>query len=157
MAKGLGDQLRDIRKKRVMPRATLVVKKTLIDLGSAIVFDTAVAGGRARGAWVTGFGEINFSQGSADKDGGATVGKLVGDINGKFKLGEDAYYTNTLAYILPLEYGSEPGEKPWPSPGPKTTLKDGRIYPIQADDGMLAVNIAKFRPTVEKIAKELNR
>lgn len=152
-AKRLGDQLREIKRRNTGPqgRATLIIKKTLIDLGTAIVFDTAVDKGVARGNWVLGFGSINFERGPIDKDGSSTAGRIAEETNLKFTIGPDFYMTSTLAYIGVLEYGGYPGV------GPKTVEKNGGIFPKQADEGMVRINVARFRPTVEKIAKELAR
>jgi len=39
-------------------------------------------------------------------------------------------------YIGALEYGSEPGQAPWPRPREKTVLQEGRIYSKQAPGGI---------------------
>jgi hypothetical protein len=57
-------------------------------------------------------------------------------------------FMNPLIYSIPLEFGSEPGSRPWPNPGPRTTLAsnfggDTRVYSRQAPGGM-------FDPAVEE-------
>lgn len=42
----------------------------------------------------------------------------------------------TVPYGSVLDLGSIPGQKPWPSPGPKTTLYNGRIFSSQVADGI---------------------
>jgi hypothetical protein len=48
-------------------------------------------------------------------------------------------------YWKPLEYGSAPGEKPWPNPGPKTRRgKGGRIFSKQAPSGFVFRHVKWF-------------
>ena len=44
---------------------------------------------------------------------------------------------NSEIYASAIEFGSAPGEKPWPSPGPKTVMSGGRIYSSQAVGGTI--------------------
>ncbi len=44
--------------------------------------------------------------------------------------------TNTRPYADPLEYGSLLGKKPWASAGPKTVVKNGRVWSSQAPEGV---------------------
>ncbi len=46
-------------------------------------------------------------------------------------------FGNTAPYSHILETGSTPGKKPWPNVGPRTVLKDGRIYSSQAPGGIM--------------------
>lgn len=46
-------------------------------------------------------------------------------------------FGNPLEHISPLESGSAPGSRPWPSVGPRTVIKDGRIYSSQAPGGII--------------------
>lgn len=51
---------------------------------------------------------------------------------------EDAdtlYFELNVPYGFALDVGSEPGNKPWPSPGPKTELYKGSIFSSQVADG----------------------
>jgi hypothetical protein len=66
---------------------------------------------------------------------------------------------NPIIYAEPLEAGSRRGARPWPSAGPRTKEKDGRIWSSQAVGGVInqvltaeyindmaeAVNDAAFR------------
>ena len=52
-----------------------------------------------------------------------------------------------------LEYGSEPGEKPWPSAKSRTVYYDGRIYSSQAPEGITSK--AKADEVADQIASEL--
>lgn len=48
----------------------------------------------------------------------------------------EAVLFNNAPHAFPIEYGVKPGEKPWSSVGPKTTLQDGRIWSSQAPGGV---------------------
>jgi hypothetical protein len=48
-------------------------------------------------------------------------------------------FSNDLPYICALEYGSIPGSRPWPNPGPRTMFAgEGNIYSRQAPGGMFS-------------------
>lgn len=40
-------------------------------------------------------------------------------------------------YAAAIEYGSAPGSKPWPNPGEKTVMSNGRIFSTQAVGGVI--------------------
>ena len=46
-------------------------------------------------------------------------------------------FGNVTPYAGVLEKGSVRGRKPWPSPGPRTVLENGRIFSSQAPGGMM--------------------
>ncbi len=48
-----------------------------------------------------------------------------------------ARVSNNSVYAGAIEFGSAPGSRPWPSPGPKTTNSGGRIYSSQAVGGVI--------------------
>lgn len=44
---------------------------------------------------------------------------------------------NSMPYAGPLDLGSPKGGVPWPSAGPKTVEREGRIFSSQAPDGVV--------------------
>ena len=53
--------------------------------------------------------------------------------------------SNRTIYGAPLELGSKPGSRPWPSAGPGTVSFAGRIYSKQAPGGIVGPTL-KERP-----------
>jgi hypothetical protein len=45
-------------------------------------------------------------------------------------------FGNIQPYSRALEKGSQPGKRPWPSTGPRTTMFEGMIYSSQAPGGI---------------------
>lgn len=62
-------------------------------------------------------------------------------------------FNNPLDYAHVLEYGSEPGKRPWPSAGPKTVLSGGKIYSAQAPGGIY--ENADVDAVANRVAQEL--
>lgn len=60
---------------------------------------------------------------------------------------------NNEIYASAIEFGSTPGEKPWPSPGPKTRMSGGRIYSSQAVGG--TINKALSDKNINGFAREV--
>lgn len=58
-----------------------------------------------------------------------------------------------------IEFGSLPGSRPWPNPGPKTSLSGGRIYSSQAIGGVInkVVDDAKITEFANRIADSIMR
>lgn len=54
------------------------------------------------------------------------------------KKGVEGSYSFSNPYIqaISLERGSQPGSRPWPSVGPRTTMDEGRIFSSQAPGGI---------------------
>ncbi len=50
--------------------------------------------------------------------------------------GDELSFQLDVPYGLTLDIGSTPGKSPWPSPGPKTELYNGRIFSSQVADGV---------------------
>jgi hypothetical protein len=56
-------------------------------------------------------------------------------------------FRSDVPYITTLEYGSFPGQRPWPRPGPRTTMADSpegsrsMIYSRQAPGGMFSWSV----------------
>lgn len=66
---------------------------------------------------------------------------------------------NDRPYAGAIEFGSAPGQSPWPNPGEKTTMSGGRIYSTQAVGGTMDAafsekNVIKF---AEGLAKAITR
>lgn len=64
-------------------------------------------------------------------------------------------FGNIAPYARVLEKGSEPGKKPWPNPGPKTQLFEGKIYSTQAIGGMFKK--ANIEDIIDTALKDLER
>ena len=62
-------------------------------------------------------------------------------------------FSNPQAYAVPLEFGSKPGERPWPGTGPKTVMHGGKIYSSQAPGGI--VETANLDKIIEACLNEL--
>ena len=90
-------------------------------------------GGRFKGNWQAG---INSAPGGVldgkDKTGGATIGKMIGTIDGKASEGDAVYLVNNLPYAQPLEDG----------------------WSTQAPGGMVALSIQKFDGRVINVTGE---
>lgn len=56
--------------------------------------------------------------------------------NTEFK-NNSAIISNNKEYARSLELGSKPGAKPWPNPGEKTKMFQGKIYSSQALGGII--------------------
>ncbi len=104
----------------------LVVKKIVIDIGTALVYKTPVGdptywiskpppgyvGGRARGNWQYALDApalVEFNR--IDKNGQSTVGNIASDLPAE-ALGKVHYITNTLPYIKRLEEGHSKRQAP---------------------------------------------
>lgn len=100
----------------------IIFRKITIDLDSAIVMATPVDTGRARGNWYT---SLNSPSATATERKGA--GPAINEITSvaqKAKIGDTIWMANALPYINRLEYGS---------------------HSKQAPNGMVAVNVARFK------------
>lgn len=51
--------------------------------------------------------------------------------------------SNSMPYGEPLEFGSIQGSSPWPNPGPKTVLSNGRIFSSQSPNGAIEKTFSK--------------
>ncbi len=104
-----------------------IVRETERDLYSAIVLQTPVKEGFARGNW---FPSISAPSGETtdvpDKSGAATVAKIVDEMNAA-SFPRKAYISNNLPYIERLENG----------------------WSAQAPAGMVRINIARARVVFE--------
>lgn len=50
---------------------------------------------------------------------------------------KSAIISNEAVYAPAIEFGSAPGERPWPSPGKKTVSHQGRIFSSHAPGGTI--------------------
>lgn len=84
----------------------MIFRKIIIDLDSAVVLSTPVDTGRARGNWFPSLTSPSNAVGdSVDKSGGNALGRIDG-VAGSADVGDVAWLTNNLPYILVLENGS---------------------------------------------------
>lgn len=79
-----------------------VVKASLFALGASIEYKSPVDKGRFKGNWLTAFGSADTSVSESAED---SLGQMSTKL-GSFKMGEVVYFTNSLPYAMPLEYGS---------------------------------------------------
>lgn len=87
-------------------QASTIFRKIIFDLDTRIVLSTPVDTGRARGNWFPSLGSPSGARddSAADKSGAAAIGRMQAAFSGA-KIGDVAWFTNNLPYILPLENG----------------------------------------------------
>jgi len=102
-------------------QASQIFRKVALDLDAAVVLDTPVDEGRARGNW---YPSINTPSNEVDEDslGAAKSLNRLNGVIGKAKLGQVIWLTNNLPYIIALENG----------------------HSKQAAEGMVDVNALRF-------------
>jgi len=117
-------------------------------LFDAIIKDTPVDEGRARGNWQASINApILKDTDKKDKTGNKTSTEMY-SVSKKFKAGTVFYITNNLPYIWSLEYG---GYGRGDGATNKTT-RDG--YSIQAPYGMVRKNVARIQSIVAAEARK---
>jgi hypothetical protein len=85
-----------------------VVKKSVFDLTSAIIKDTAVDSGRLRANWQVSFNQsIDNEIDTIDKTGNETIAKVSTKINNN-KVPLVYWIQNNLPYAQKIEYGGSP-------------------------------------------------
>ena len=100
----LGEQLRQIAEHNKLKLET-VVRKTVIDMGGAMVKMSPVDTGRFKGNWQYANGGMDASTGAApDPSGAASIGRIVQGV-ASWKPGETMWITNSLPYAQRLETG----------------------------------------------------
>lgn len=129
-------------------RANAVVRKIVIDVGTALVMKSPVGdadywlmpappgyvGGRFRANWQYGVGHYDASTSEKiDQAGGATINTIVGKIPADAG-GQIHYITNSLPYAKRLEEGHSKR---------------------QAPHGMVAITVLEFEPIVTAAARAL--
>ncbi len=101
-----------------------------LSMGTSVIMRTPVDTGRARGNWQSSISKPK--KGTLDRvGGGAAMTELDATVK-TLSLGQIFYFSNNLPYIEGLESGT--GSK-------------------QAPIGMLAVTVANFEKTVERLAR----
>lgn len=88
-------------------KGDLILRKIVLDLMSAVVMDTPVDTGRARGNW---YPSINVpsdakDDSTVDPSGGGVVANIMGTAS-RANMGDAVWLSNNLPYILRLENGS---------------------------------------------------
>uniref|UniRef100_A0AAU7VGW7 Virion structural protein n=1 Tax=Dinoroseobacter phage vB_DshS_R26L TaxID=3161158 RepID=A0AAU7VGW7_9CAUD len=87
-------------------QATVIFQKIVLDLDTAIVLGTPVDTGRARGNWFPTVGTPSSQRNDEAKDkSGSKAINAATALSTSLELGEVAWFTNNLPYILPLENG----------------------------------------------------
>lgn len=129
-------------------KADAVVRKVVIDVGSALVMKSPVGdadywlnpappgytGGRFRANWQYRLGAPDISTHEGiDKSGGPTISGIVGKVDQK-AAGKVHYITNSLPYGKRLEEGHSKR---------------------QAPHGMVGITVIEFRPIVDAAARAL--
>ena len=124
-----------------------VVRKAATDVATSLVMKSPVGdakywkskpppgyvGGRFRANWVCAFhSPSTFITPSTDKSGAGTIARITTQLNGWS--GGDIYFTNSLPYAIPLEYGHSKQ---------------------QAPNGMVRLTVNEWNGIVEKAAKEV--
>jgi hypothetical protein len=94
--------------KQVNGNVENVVKKSVFDLTSAIIKDTAVDSGRLRANWQVSFNQsIDNEIDTVDKTGNETIAKVSTKINNN-KVPLVYWIQNNLPYAEKIEYGGSP-------------------------------------------------
>ncbi len=116
-----------------------VASATFIELFSAVIKDTPVDVGRARGSWQTT--KNSPASGDVKREGSSAIAEAT------FVIGKpDTYFlTSNLPYMAKLEFGGY-------GAGPKTTGG----FSIQAPRGMVRNNAKRITQILRKKARGLN-
>ena len=122
--------------KIVTTKSENAITSAVVNTLANIITDTPVDTGQLRGNWQTTLGSpSNISlEGLTDPSGVGTVAKSKRALK-KFKLssGEDIFMTNNLNYATRIEFGH---------------------YSSQAPQGMVRINLAKFKEILESEVKK---
>ena len=109
-------------------RTELVVKRTVLELFSKVIYKSAVDTGRFKGAWVSSQGSYSATPPTTlDKSGSATVGRMRAAVMAMPLNGSTIYLTNAVPYSLILEYGranGQPGSMQMPQGVVRITLAE---------------------------------
>lgn len=133
-------------------KLTNLIKKSVFELTSAIISNTPVDTGRAKGNWQVSFNTpIGAKLEIDDKEGDTTISKAKGLIYGN-KVPQIYWIQNNLDYINKLEYGLYPKPVKYGS-RIKGVKKDNPIkyqvlsingFSAKAPQGMVRINLLKF-------------
>lgn len=91
----------------------LVMRKAVTDMASRVVLRSPVDTGRFRANWNIAFGRINAATTVlTDKGGGITRGRIQAQMSNWQADSGDVFFTNSLPYAIPLEYGHSTKQAP---------------------------------------------
>ena len=89
-----------------------VVRKFGLDMFSQVVERSPVDTGRFKANWNVAFDRVDtFTTPSTDKAGGKTKERIRVMLNG-WEVGQSIFFTNSLPYAIPLEYGHSKKQAP---------------------------------------------
>lgn len=90
---------------RAGEKAADVVRKSITDVQSALIFKSPVDTGAFRNNWNTALGAIDASNSrQADKSGAGATAQTA-DAVSRYRLGDRIFITNSMPYAMRLEYG----------------------------------------------------
>ena len=99
-------------------------RKLVLDLATGIILKTPVDTGRARGGWQVELNAPGQGRNAKSKSGRGTI-KSAESKAKNIKMGDVAYISNTVKYIIYLEEGSPgPGSDQAPSGMVAITMKE---------------------------------
>lgn len=128
----LGDQIRAVAEKTGDDLNT-VHRILALKLFTSITYATPVDEGIARGSWHASTGSPSPAPKRVDKTGQSVVAEIKAITDGS-SYNDVVYFTNRIPYIIPLEYG-------WSQK--------------QAPEGMVRLNIARFRGLLSRTVAEV--
>lgn len=111
-----------------------VAQAAMIQTGQMVISKTPVDTGMAKNSWNTAIGAIDRTEQPVDKSGQDAISRLTA-VARSLQLGQEAYFTSSLPYIVPLEYG----------------------HSQQAPTGMLRISLARWSLTVAEVTRELKK
>lgn len=118
---------------RVGDKADTVVRKSALDVLSAVVRRSPVDTGRFRGNWMTALQKIDTSTSAPDDKSGASSLARGQSVLGQFRPGQTIYLTNSLPYARRLEYG----------------------WSQQAPQGMVRLSVVEFDQYLKRAVESL--
>lgn len=127
----LGDQIRDFAKV-VNRRIDYVHRNLAMHLFTAIVYDTPVDSGLARGSWWASKNAPVMGGAQREDKSGAEVVREIESVCMSANVGETLWLMNNVEYIVELEYG-------WSSKSP---------------EGMVRINVARIQQYVKETIAE---
>ena len=117
---------RDLKTALEMKGLDALIKHLALEIRAKMLQSTPRDTGTAKKSW----SPVKRESGGLSFSGGLGDGPVARQSFG-YSFG------NTAPYSHILESGSTPGSKPWPSAGPRTVEKGGRIYSSQAPGGIM--------------------
>lgn len=90
----------------------LAIRRNCFEIFARVVRRTPVDRGRARGNWLCSVSQAALEEsGRLDRGGDATIAEMARALEG-MRVGQVVFFTNTLPYILPLEYEGHSPQAP---------------------------------------------